>query len=42
MWRPIKLLLSDWWPQLQKRRTDENLSRMQARSRGFPDKLRWG
>jgi hypothetical protein len=33
MWRPIKLLLSDWWPQLQKRRTDENLSRMQVEVR---------
>ena len=33
MWRPIELLLYDWWPQLQKRRTYENLSRMQVEVR---------
>jgi len=30
MWRPIELLLYDWWPLLRRRRTYENLSRMQV------------
>ena len=30
MWRPIELLLYDWWPLLRRRRTFENLSRMQV------------
>ena len=28
MWRPLQLLLYDWWPIVQRRRTYENLSRM--------------
>lgn len=28
MWRPLELLLYDWWPVLRQRRTYENLSRM--------------
>lgn len=30
MWRPLELLLYDWWPQLRMKRTYENLSRMQV------------
>lgn len=30
MWRPIELLLYDWWPLLRRRRTYENLSRMRV------------
>jgi hypothetical protein len=30
MWRPIELLLYDWWGPLRKRRTYENLSRMRV------------
>ena len=30
MWRPIELLLYDWWPLLRRRRTFENLSRMRV------------
>ncbi|MFY9345670.1 MAG: hypothetical protein WAT39_24475 [Planctomycetota bacterium] len=30
MWRPLELLLYDWWPQRRRRRTYENLGRMQV------------
>lgn len=30
MWRPIELLLYDWWPLLRRRRTYENLARMRV------------
>jgi hypothetical protein len=30
MWRPIELLLYDWWPLLRRGRTYENLSRMRV------------
>lgn len=30
MWRPVELLLYDWWPLLRRRRTFDNLSRMQV------------
>ncbi len=30
MWRPLELLLYDWWPLLQRRRTFESLSRMRV------------
>ncbi len=30
MWRPLELLLYDWWPQLRKKRTYDNLSRMRV------------
>jgi hypothetical protein len=30
MWRPLELLLYDWWPLLRRQRTYENLSRMQV------------
>jgi hypothetical protein len=30
MWRPLELLLYDWWPQLRRRRTYENLARMRV------------
>lgn len=30
MWRPLELLLYDWWPQLRRKRTYDNLSRMQV------------
>lgn len=30
MWRPIELLLYDWWPVQRLRKTYENLSRMQV------------
>lgn len=30
MWRPIELLLYDWWPQRRLRQTFENLSRMRV------------
>ena len=30
MWRPLELLLYDWWPLLRRKRTYENLSRMQV------------
>lgn len=33
MWRPIELLLYDWWPLLRRRRTFENLARMQVEVR---------
>lgn len=33
MWRPIELLLYDWWGPLRKRRTYENLSRMRVEVR---------
>lgn len=30
MWRPLELLLYDWWPVLRRKRTYESLSRMQV------------
>jgi len=33
MWRPIELLLYDWWPLQRKKRTFDNLSRMQVEVR---------
>ena len=30
MWRPVELLLYDWWPVLRRRRTFDNLSRMRV------------
>lgn len=30
MWRPLELLLYDWWPQQRRRRTYENLARMRV------------
>jgi hypothetical protein len=30
MWRPLELLLYDWWPLLRRKRTFENLSRMRV------------
>lgn len=30
MWRPIELLLYDWWPLLRRRRTYQNLARMRV------------
>lgn len=30
MWRPIELLLYDWWPLRRRRRTYENLARMRV------------
>lgn len=30
MWRPVELLLYDWWPLLRRKRTFDNLSRMQV------------
>ncbi|MBX3464676.1 MAG: hypothetical protein KF830_16020 [Planctomycetes bacterium] len=30
MWRPVELLLYDWWPQLRRKRTFDNLGRMQV------------
>lgn len=30
MWRPLELLLYDWWPQQRRRRTFENLGRMRV------------
>jgi hypothetical protein len=30
MWRPVELLLYDWWPQLRRKRTFDSLSRMQV------------
>lgn len=30
MWRPLELLLYDWWPQLRRKRTYDNLSRMRV------------
>ncbi|MBL8727781.1 MAG: hypothetical protein JNM25_05080 [Planctomycetes bacterium] len=33
MWRPVELLLYDWWPLLRRKRTFDNLSRMQVEVR---------
>lgn len=33
MWRPLEILLYDWWPVRRRRRTYENLSRMQVEVR---------
>ena len=33
MWRPVELLLYDWWPLLRRKRTYDNLSRMQVEVR---------
>lgn len=33
MWRPLELLLYDWWPVRRRRRTYDNLSRMQVEVR---------
>lgn len=33
MWRPLEILLYDWWPVRRRRRTFENLSRMQVEVR---------
>jgi hypothetical protein len=30
MWKPLELLLYDWWPVLRKKRTYDNLSRMRV------------
>ncbi|MBL8750249.1 MAG: hypothetical protein JNK78_13870 [Planctomycetes bacterium] len=30
MWRPLELLLYDWWPLMRRHRTYENLARMQV------------
>lgn len=30
MWRPLELLLYDWWPQLRTKRTYDNLARMRV------------
>lgn len=30
MWRPLELLLYDWWPLLRRKRTYDNLSRMRV------------
>lgn len=30
MWRPLELLLYDWWPLLRRKRTFDNLNRMQV------------
>ncbi|MBL9079497.1 MAG: hypothetical protein JNL08_18485 [Planctomycetes bacterium] len=38
MWRPVELLLYDWWPLLRRKRTFDNLSRMQVEVR-FDDDL---
>lgn len=33
MWRPVELLLYDWWPLLRRKRTYDNLARMQVQVR---------
>lgn len=33
MWRPVEILLYDWWPVRRRKRTYENLSRMQVEVR---------
>lgn len=30
MWRPLELLLYEWWPQLRRKRTYDNLARMRV------------
>jgi hypothetical protein len=30
MWKPLELLLYDWWPQLRRKRTFDNLARMRV------------
>jgi hypothetical protein len=30
MWKPLELLLYDWWPGLRKKRTYDNLARMRV------------
>jgi hypothetical protein len=30
MWRPLELLLYDWWPQLRRKRTYDNLACMRV------------
>jgi hypothetical protein len=30
MWKPLELLLYDWWPQLRRKRTYDNLARMRV------------
>ncbi len=37
MWRPVELLLYDWWPLLRRKRTFDNLSRMQVEVRYAED-----